>query len=341
MLSTSLVRVRLLLRRGLFRETLEDRILRNSLLMQYDQLSWDIEAEKHAKGLESNFSRSCKIHPFIDERVIKQEKKSDGLEEIFSLQNLRLLGTKEGPELAKLQQQLQKHLESIFAQNQASSNLSALTLQNISTTPLNTPSQNTSPQHTSPQIPPQNPLPSQDTMQLTAEDKQEIAKLTDTLPQPKGFLARIAAIFSGNPLSLEEADVATLRNLVQKKQTELDAIRSENLSHNTTQENPSHNTPENLFHNTFQNTTSGHQTTNLTKGTNTNPNNNSVMYTIPAHLAEQIKKRKEMKAAGVPFDQLPKLDLSGVSATTLKQIYQAYQKNKPANSQSKILTLCS
>jgi hypothetical protein len=83
--------------------------------------------------------------------------------------------------LGKLQQQLQKHLESIFPQD-PSSKQNTSTSQNIST-----PSQSAPPPHTPPQNPPQSNLPPpQSDTQFTDEDKKEIAQLTDTLPQPVG-----------------------------------------------------------------------------------------------------------------------------------------------------------
>lgn len=131
---------------------------------------------------------------------MQQDSRNEELANIFSLQNLKLLGTKEGPELAKLQLQLQKNLEAYFPN--PSTPFSTPPPPQPNTVPQSQNAQSTpQPSHNSPtsstpaqsQNSPEQSLQS-NTSQLTLEDKKEIEQLVDTLsPKPLG---KGVAIFS-------------------------------------------------------------------------------------------------------------------------------------------------
>lgn len=132
-----------------------------------------------------------------------------------------------------------------------------------------------------------------------------------------GFLAKLLSWTSRSPssISAEEADIYELYNMVQDKTAEFNALKSKPATSKappTPIPDATNNTPANSLNN--------------------KPNNNStVNISIPQKVLDQVKKRIEMKAAGVAPDKLPKLDLSGIPPETLKQIYKAYQQTKPPN----------
>jgi len=208
--------------------------------------------------------------------------------------------------LVKLQQQLQNHLESIFTKS----------------TPKTPAQQDIQTMFEKSQEPQQLQY---STPQLTEEDKKTIAQLTDTVTptkKPIGFLAHIYSLV--NRPNMEEADVHTLHQLIHDKIKEIEAIQLKNKSSPTSPESAPQTT------NNTNSSTNVHVTDVEKLNTQSNTTN-----AIPVNVIEQIKRRKELRAAGVPLENLPKLDLSGLSPGTLKQIQQIYQQNKLTNTTEK------
>lgn len=281
---------------SLFLGKKNNQLLKEALRYEYEGLCLQIENKKKEK--EKRDTSAFPEFKFDTEHV-NQQTKEDPLRSIFSLQNLKLLGTKEGNELTKLQQQLNAQIVAHFNSQKPAPNPQPRTQsksEGTQTPQLPTQDKPPNPQalpHSSAQdVPPQvTPL------SLTDEDKKIISQLTAP----------------STPINVDEADVATLQQLIQDKQIELDTLNTKDSTSN--------------------NTNLGVDNNNIGVGNPTDPNT-AALDAAMSGLVEQIQQHKAMRAAGVAPDKLPKIDLSKVPTSVLKHLHRASQQSHPTNTKS-------